>query len=319
MWAAGAEVDRLLCQTPRAQVRPRPPPLPPDVPQPPSSPLRYIEHTGANCWGGHGARDLGQDEFSVDSIEECEEACIQQAGCTAFTINHFEPLMCYLRADLDVAYCIHHSAFDTYQRVFPPPPLPPSLPPSSPPSPPSPPVPPNSPPLPPPPSPPPFLPAHHPPDPPPSPCVPPPSLPPPSPPPSPTWPPPTWPPPSQPPPLPPSPCPLVPPLLPVRPPMQPDLVHALAGVASGSGGEPLTLVGAACSGFLLGFVCLVMGDRRLMRWRLRLLLRRGEKLPDDESVHDGRKVPPVGDDTQLEMAMAPEPSNEKPDEITSCS
>ena len=199
--AAGREVDRLLCQTPLAQMMPRPPPLPPAVPQPPSMPHEHIEHAGANCYGGHGARSLGAG-FGVESIEACEEACLQQADCTAFTINHNAPRNCYPLADLDVANCYRQTGYDAYERVLQPPQSPQSPPPL------------------------PFLPAHHPPDPPPSPRVPPPSLPPPPPLlPSLTWPPP---------PPPPSPCPLVPPSPPALPPLQPDLVHALAGVASGS-------------------------------------------------------------------------------------
>ena len=150
-WAAAHEIDKLLCQTPKALLMPpaspQPPAPPPAMPKPPSPPAVWVAHPSANCWGGMGAVDLearaGVAYAAVASVEECKEACNQQHGCTAITISHEPPLWCFRRAEVDIDACLHKWGFDTYERVLPvplppsspPPPLPAPLPPPPPPPP----------------------------------------------------------------------------------------------------------------------------------------------------------------------------------------
>lgn len=154
--AAADVIDELLCQTPAAALRPRPPPAPPSAPPPPYT---WVRHAHYNCYDGKGARDIEieTDEAccTVANVDECARACdeMSTSPCDAFVITREAPHLCFRRTDLHLTECVEGDEFDTYQRmVLVPPRAPPALPPS--PSPPSLPPPPSRPPCTPPPAPP---------------------------------------------------------------------------------------------------------------------------------------------------------------------
>ena len=159
--AAAAEVDKLLCQVPRAHASSPSPPLPPSIPlphpppAPPPTKYYWLKQPGYNCYSALDVSlDLNLDGCcNVATWEECALRCEETSSCIAF-VMHRHPqgnsLACYRRTRLDLETCNSGSAWhNTYVREMrpttppippqPPPFPPPSLPPSSPPPPPPPP------------------------------------------------------------------------------------------------------------------------------------------------------------------------------------
>lgn len=110
---------------------PAPGPQPTPVPTPPppyAGPCKLQK--GYNCYGGHGATEIGSEEGGL-SVAACAEKCAGFDGCTGFvvTTEKGDAHTCFLRKDIDLTSCSTKSQWDTYtcpSGPAPPAPKPPS-------------------------------------------------------------------------------------------------------------------------------------------------------------------------------------------------
>ena len=89
-----------------------------------ASPYGWTQHTGFNCYGGHGGTPVSSPDNPIGSrsVQQCGEACASAAGCAAFTMpTGVTNGSCWLRKNIALAACVEHDAFDTYDGAPSPP------------------------------------------------------------------------------------------------------------------------------------------------------------------------------------------------------
>jgi len=84
----------------------------------------WVEHSGYNCSGEHGARDLESPPGShyggnAITVADCEQACADLPGCTAIRfLLASGGTECYRLADVDLTKCLDGDAhWSTYTRT----------------------------------------------------------------------------------------------------------------------------------------------------------------------------------------------------------